>query len=178
MRKPRTGFSLVELLVTLAVAVILVTAATPSLLQFVRANRLAAASNELVAALQLARAEALRRGRPVGVCASGDQSTCNAGGDWSGGWILFQDAVVSGAPAPTATGAELVRVWQRLDGFILGSQVAWLRFLPDGSVDWPAGDSGIERHFDLRPQACVGDGDRRIHVGRLGRIRTEKRACG
>ena len=56
MRAQSRGFTLVELLVTLAVAAILLALATPSFADLLRANRLAAANNALVTALNVARA--------------------------------------------------------------------------------------------------------------------------
>jgi type IV fimbrial biogenesis protein FimT len=88
------GFTLIELMVTLAVAAILVAAAIPGFQSIVNSNRLAGASNELVAGLQTARMEAIRRGRRAVVCAS---ANANAGASATcattnlDGWIAFVD---------------------------------------------------------------------------------------
>src|SRR5690606_24370806 len=60
-RHARRGFTLIELLVTLAVASMLVVVAVPNFQAFVNSSRLAGAANEMIASLQLARAEAIRR---------------------------------------------------------------------------------------------------------------------
>jgi type IV fimbrial biogenesis protein FimT len=169
------GFSLVELVVTMAVAAILLAIATPSLAQFFRTNRVASATNELVLSLQLARAEAARRGRDVSLCRSTDGSTCASGTGWSAGWIVFQDANTTGAGAPTGTGSELIRVFDALDASIsLTGPTAVVRFRPDGTVQQVAPD---EVAFGLTVQNCSGKQQRAINVSRLGRVRTSSEEC-
>ena len=72
------GFSLIELMVTLAVAAILMAIATPSFIALINGNRLTSTANELVSSLQLARSEALRRNTQVRVCRSESGNTCAA----------------------------------------------------------------------------------------------------
>ncbi len=61
------GFTMIELLVVITISAILVATAIPSFQWFIARNRASNASNDLLAALQLARAEAIRRGAPVSV---------------------------------------------------------------------------------------------------------------
>ena len=82
------GFSLIELMVTLAVAAILMAIATPSFIALINGNRLTSTANELVSSLQLARSEALRRNTQVRVCRSESGNTCAAAGQWSR-WITL-----------------------------------------------------------------------------------------
>lgn len=76
------GFTLVELMVTVAVAAILMAIATPSLTSIINSNRLTSAANEMVATLQFARVEAVRQNRSVRVCASGNGTSCGGTGSW------------------------------------------------------------------------------------------------
>ncbi|GAB2522299.1 GspH/FimT family pseudopilin [Lysobacter humi (ex Lee et al. 2017)] len=76
------GFTLIELMVTIAVLAIIIGVAVPSFVSMTHRNRLAAASNEVVAVLQSARMEAVRRNRSVTVCPTADGATCS-GSDWS-----------------------------------------------------------------------------------------------
>lgn len=62
------GFTLVELMVTVAVAAILMAIATPSFTSIINSNRLTSAANEMVATLQTARMEAVRLNTTVKVC--------------------------------------------------------------------------------------------------------------
>lgn len=83
------GFSLQELLVALAIVAILAGFAVPALAGLVQDSRRAVASNDLLAALYVARVESQKRGQPVAVCGSRDGERCESG-PW-GGWLVFVD---------------------------------------------------------------------------------------
>ena len=70
------GFTLIELAVTVAVLAILLAIAFPSFETMINQNRLTAASNEVIAALQHARLEAVRRNGRVAICNSRDGAQC------------------------------------------------------------------------------------------------------
>jgi len=84
-----TGFTLVELMVTVAVLAILSAIAAPSFSNLINSNRLTASANEVVAALQTARMEAIRRNSSVVLCPSVDGATCS-GAEWKR-LIVFSD---------------------------------------------------------------------------------------
>ena len=90
MRGP-AGFTLVELLVVLAVAVILITVAVPGFSTLVRDNHLVSVVNRFHAAHSLARSEAVRRRRDVVICNSAAAGTCAGHGGWEQGWLVFED---------------------------------------------------------------------------------------
>lgn len=87
------GFTLIELMTTLAVLIVLLTLAAPAFTSFLHSNRLRAAQSELVASLMLARSEAGRRGRQVGVEAL--QPVGNGG--FTAGWRVWVDADANGS---------------------------------------------------------------------------------
>jgi type IV fimbrial biogenesis protein FimT len=91
MLRLQKGVTLVELLVTLAILATLFGIALPSFANLIRDNRLAAASNELLAVVRYVRSEAIKRGRRVTLCVSSDQLSCTPGSDWHGGWLVFVD---------------------------------------------------------------------------------------
>ncbi len=77
-RRAASGVTLVELVVTLAVAAILAAVAMPSFTSLVRGNRLKSSANEMVATLQTAKVAAISRQARVSVCPSTDGLTCAA----------------------------------------------------------------------------------------------------
>lgn len=87
----RAGYTTIELMVVVAIVAILVGIAAPTYLNFTNANRVSAEINGLLYDLQYARAEAIKEGRSVTVCASQDGVTCVGIPYWGWGWIVFQD---------------------------------------------------------------------------------------
>jgi type IV fimbrial biogenesis protein FimT len=87
-----SGFTLIELMVTVVLAGTVLTVGVPSFREMIQQNRVAAASNSFVTALHYARSEAIRRGLAVSVCRSADSSSCAAAGGWEQGWIVFTDS--------------------------------------------------------------------------------------
>ncbi len=114
MRRAR-GFTMVELLATVAIIAILSAVAVPAMREFSVRTNVTTTTNDIVVALALARSEAVKRGRNVSVIA--------AGGSWSNGWtvqvtdtaeVLSRRAAVENnyrvLGTATGAGAELDRV--------------------------------------------------------------------
>lgn len=92
------GFTLVELLITLAVAAILLAVAVPSFRTFIQNAKLNSAADSFLAAIQQARSEAITRGDIVVLCRTADSSTDNCGGsnkNWSAGWLMYATPTAS-----------------------------------------------------------------------------------
>lgn len=85
----RSGFSLVELMVALAVAAILMVVAAPSFRDLLRRNEVSSAGNALLADLAYARSEAVTRGNIVSICPSTDLTSCTDDTAYESGWIVY-----------------------------------------------------------------------------------------
>ncbi len=94
LRWRERGFTLVELMVTLAVFAILGMMAVPSFTRMMSENRMSTQTNEFIASLNAAKSEALRRGQSVTL-----RAAINANpNDFHRGWTVFNETSVSGAP--------------------------------------------------------------------------------
>jgi len=83
------GFTLIEMMVTIAIAALLFAIGVPMFRNASLGARLSAGANNLLASVQLARSEAIKRNVPVRLCASSDGATCAAAGGWEQGWIII-----------------------------------------------------------------------------------------
>lgn len=85
------GFSLIELLLAVAIASILLMMVAPSFSELIQSNRLTGHLNQLLGHIHLARSEAIKTRQWVIVCISPDGMTCSSTSNWEEGWILFID---------------------------------------------------------------------------------------
>jgi len=110
--KKNSGFTLLELLITVAIISIVMAIAVPSMTTFTQNDRLTTNINTLIGHLAYARSEAVKRNQQVSICSSNNATTCT-GGNWQDGWIVYIDA--DGDNSFTA-GEEVLRAQQALEG--------------------------------------------------------------
>ena len=87
--RQQQGLTLPELLVSLTIVSTLTVGAVSQFHNLIQNNRMVAEVNTFVAALHLARNEAVKHGRRVVLCPSRDQVNCGNSSAWSVGWMLF-----------------------------------------------------------------------------------------
>ncbi|QEE24448.1 prepilin-type N-terminal cleavage/methylation domain-containing protein [Rhodanobacter glycinis] len=102
-RPRQRGFTLVELMITLAVAVILTAIAVPSFRNLTLSNRLTTTANDIVGALNVARMEAVKRNASVQFCSN--DSTAN-GSDTLGALCASDGGGAGGAVVTSINGAD------------------------------------------------------------------------
>ena len=148
----RAGFTMIELLIVMAIAAILATVAVPSFWTLIQNQRATTQANNLVTAVNLARSEAARRGDQVEICASTDQADCNSS-DWTNGWVVRD-----------ASSGEVLRVWDPLPttGNINSNGDDEILFNSRGEADG-------NYSFTLWFNGCTGEQTRSIQINRAGR---------
>jgi prepilin-type N-terminal cleavage/methylation domain len=90
MQKHESAFTLIELMVTIAVAAVVLTLGVPSFARVIERNQLSAYTNQLVSSMHFARSEAVRRNQPITICHSENGSSCGGSG-YEEGWLVFVD---------------------------------------------------------------------------------------
>lgn len=102
------GFTLIEMMVTVAILAIILGIGVPSFQTLIERNRVSAASNKLFTALTTARSEAIRRGQNITLNRTGDS--------WTGGWSIaagnttlrFENALPNGIGITETSGVASV----------------------------------------------------------------------
>jgi type IV fimbrial biogenesis protein FimT len=113
------GFTLLELMVTLAIAVILASIAAPSFQNMLASQRVQAATFDLLANLTLARSEAIKQNRSVTL------SSVNGGDAWGDGWQIF----------PANETSEVVKAQDAYSGVVITAAVDNVTYNRSGRVD-------------------------------------------
>lgn len=172
IRPSHSGFTLIELMVTVSILAILLSIGIPSFNETIRNNRTAAQANDLISALSLARSEAVKQGLPVAVCsANTEQTACADATNWANGWLVFRDeGTTLGA---IDKGEPILQISRQVaNGLQLSSSLSYVRFSPSGA---PTNAASIT--FSLLPQGCTGTNRREIAINRTGRSTLKKAAC-
>lgn len=146
------GFTLMEMLVTLAVVAIVASLAVPSFQNMIATQRVRSAANDLVASLNFARSEAVKRNRVV---------TITPAGSWAGGWTV---SYVDGGNTIT------IQTHEALDGVTMAGSTA-ISYRADGRRN--SGNVEIE----IAPPAGSGASKHCIGVSPTGKPESASGAC-
>jgi len=85
------AFTIVELVVALAIATLLAAIAVPVFHDWLAAYQLANHAKHLAESMTRARTEAIRRGHRVNLCKSANGQSCADMGRWDAGFVVFAD---------------------------------------------------------------------------------------
>ncbi len=153
--KKHAGFTLIEMMIVIALLGILLTMAVPSFQSLIASSRATAVTNDVVAALQIARSEALKQRLPVTVCRANAAGTnCENGADWSSGWLVRSpDRVLQVWPAPRAT--------------------VGIRNAVNNGVAFAATGVSGSANFCIR----VDESARQVNVNATGRVSSNRENC-
>lgn len=176
--RSQRGFTLYELLVTLLVAGVIFGIGVPNLLDFARNNRMAAAANDMITAMLLARNEAITQRRTVTLCASpnplADDPDCDpdlSDPDTTGGYIVWVDA---DGDAVVDAGEDVLRQQGSPEDIVLLGDSGFLTFDANGYLDDPATSASAMLFCDPRGNTVAAgslSAARGILIDPLGRGR-------
>ncbi|TFW09375.1 prepilin-type N-terminal cleavage/methylation domain-containing protein [Oxalobacteraceae bacterium OM1] len=158
------GFTLVELVVTMAIMAILLAVAVPSFKDATLSTSLGGYANSLVASSFLARSEAIKRNATVKMCVSTDGQQCATGG-WEQGWIV---AYTDGT---TNTTTVLQRQAAATSGFHINGDVSTITFQPTGV-------GATQATLTVCRATPVGPHERVVTVSATGRASIAKTTTG
>lgn len=174
------GFSLLELIVTVAILAIALGVAAPSLRDAVLNTRMTAQANDFMADLAVARSEAVKRSVSVFMCTSSNQTTCTSG-SWANGWLIVLDN--DGDGAWEAGEATIVKAHEALSqgntltvtGAIAGpGSVTYIPYHPSGMSTLA---NVVIAMCDMRTGTAGRQKGRTITVNRTGRAVVARRDC-
>ena len=173
------GFTLIEVLVTIVVVSILLAAGVPSFMDFIKNNRLSAQANSLVAAVQVTRNEAVKRGTGMVICAKDpDNVACSGDNNWTNGWIMFtdldQDGALDGDGSCTTTDDHnkkecVLRVVNAMQSNTLAGSNSIIQFKPDGTA--------AQTSIKLTAEDCKRQQVRDITITGQGHATIAKQDC-
>lgn len=172
-RSSGSGFTLVECLIAVAVLAILTTSAIPAYTSMLTSHLLATQANDFLAALNLARSEAIKRNGRVVVCKSVAGEDCEPDAGWEQGWIVFDDrnnnANLDGAD-------ELLRrVGALAEGFVMVGNTPVAEYVSYTPLGLTKTTSGAFQAGTLTLcKSTAGNEGRQIVIGITGRPRVKK----
>lgn len=162
---PRThgdGFTLLELMVAIAILAIIATVGVPAFNNLIRDNSAKAEANLLLHSIHLARSEAVKRGAAIWI----SPLTAN---NWSSGWEIRID---DGNGAFNSATDTLFKRFDPLQGTVSNAP-ARLLISAQGTLTSPS----TAVAFKLKPSGCQNNEQRQISVDRSGRASVQRISC-
>ena len=154
------AFTLIELMITLAILAILLAIAAPSFRDTIQNNRTQTISNDLTTALQFARSEAVKRGVRVDICRR-NENACADAADWGNGWLV------------KVNGGAVLRVWEAVGNQnTVTGPAETLSCRPNGLLT-----KTTATDFTVKFSNCTGKPQYTIALSATGRVTSTKGTC-
>lgn len=154
------AFTLIELMITLAILAILLAIAAPSFRDTIQNNRTQTIANDLTTALQFARSEAVKRGVRVDICRRA-ANACADAVDWGNGWLV------------KVNGGDVLRVWEAVgDRDSVSGPNETLTYRPNGLLT-----KTTDSAFTVAFANCTGKPQYTIALTATGRVTSTKGTC-
>lgn len=147
-----SGFTLVEMMITIAIIAIMASVAVPSFVGIVNSQRVTSASYDLYASLISARSEALKR--------NGDVTLTSSSGGWSNGWQII------------AADSTVLKNHEALKNVVVSTAPSTLTYKRTGRLSATSSPS-----FQLDVNPANSNYTRCISIDLSGLPRTKKGAC-
>ncbi len=161
------GFTLIELMITIAILAIVMMLAIPNFTSTLRNNSIANMSNNMIASLNFARSEAIKRGVPVSVCATSDANYTACGTSWNLGWMIFVNPT-GGSTLSNTTAAPTLKVEKITDQSATITASPSVGIATYTSSGFPATNTGNVA-LTIKSTGCTGDAGRQINISVTGR---------
>jgi prepilin-type N-terminal cleavage/methylation domain-containing protein len=165
----QSGFTIIELMITVILIAVVAAVAVPSFRTMVQNNRIATQANTFITAINLARSEAVKRGRDVYLSSTSGTVV------WGDGWRLWVDENGNGSE----DAGELLRVFEALEGGSTLTSVnghTAVRYLANGYIFLANAGDPVPT-FALRIPNCTGDSARDIEINLVGRPSVTRVNC-
>jgi len=176
--KNQKGFTLIELMVTVAVAIILLGVGIPLFDTMLANNRAITQTNMFVTALNLAKSEAVSKNITSTICADadGDPATLVCGVaanyDWTNGWFVFNDLDADGQRDNDET---VIKIWEPLSADT--DVLATVPFVSFNSLGEKVGTALLSfrvAQVDSAAKIATTSPPRCLYLNAIGQLRTEK----
>lgn len=171
---PAQGFTLIELMITMVIAVVLIGIGVPSFKDALLKYRTDNAVRSLYDDMLIAREESSDGKSGVTICASDDGASCNTV-DWAKGHIVFRDQIGTGTKGKVDAGEPLVVRGAAVKGpvAITAKQIADNNDFTRGYLQF--NESKLDVASGIEFKVCYGTAlERFMRVGRNGNITTNK----
>lgn len=150
------GFTIIELMIAIAILAIMATVAIPALQPLILNNRITTTTNMLLGAVQFARSEAVKQRRQVIICPSSNLTACTADTAWNQGIVVLEGNNVLRTIPPASTGVQIL------------SAATQLSYRPNGRLN------GTNPAFSIQDDRGVNTTSRVVCINLIGQVHSAR----